>query len=139
MVGSVGFFLEKLKMAFDQHGYKVVWEKTKKNFVPFHRKLIENIFGKLDKNFIVHHIDGDILNNNINNLAIMTRSEHASLHHSQTALKACGNSEYRKCFYCKNYDNPSEMMKHHSGGVFHYECKLEYLREYRRKKRMKGE
>ena len=31
-------------------------------------------------NFHVHHIDGDKLNNDINNLAVMTRSAHSRLH-----------------------------------------------------------
>jgi len=40
---------------------------------------------KLEKNDsrIVHHIDGDITNNEENNLKIMERGEHTSLHHKQ--------------------------------------------------------
>lgn len=37
---------------------------------------------------IVHHIDGNKKNNNINNLKVMTRQEHNSLHG--------GNNKYNK-------------------------------------------
>lgn len=35
---------------------------------------------KLRPDEIVHHIDGNKLNNNIENLKIMTRGEHSKLH-----------------------------------------------------------
>lgn len=34
-------------------------------------------------NLDVHHIDGDITNNNLKNLQLLTRSKHTKLHHSQ--------------------------------------------------------
>lgn len=38
----------------------------------------------------VHHIDGDKLNNDINNLALLTRSGHARLHRREDKLKKLG-------------------------------------------------
>lgn len=43
---------------------------------------------------VVHHIDGDRSNNDINNLALMTRSAHTRLHRREDALS--GNNPERK-------------------------------------------
>ena len=47
----------------------------------FHRMVMEKHLGrKLLSTEIVHHIDGNIHNNEISNLTIMTLSEHTTLH-----------------------------------------------------------
>ena len=47
-----------------------------------HQHIMEQHLGrKLEKNEIIHHIDGNGFNNDIENLQIMTRNEHTSLHH----------------------------------------------------------
>jgi hypothetical protein len=57
------------------HGYILKGSKR------LHRILAEQKIGrKLYPNEIVHHIDGDKLNNSIDNLQIMTNSEHTKLH-----------------------------------------------------------
>lgn len=46
-----------------------------------HRILMEKSLGrKLTSNEVVHHKDGNKMNNDINNLVVMTRAEHCSLH-----------------------------------------------------------
>ena len=46
-----------------------------------HRLIMENNIGrKLTFNEVVHHIDGNKSNNKIENLQLMSRSEHARLH-----------------------------------------------------------
>jgi len=40
----------------------------------------EHYYGKLPKGYVKHHIDGNKFNNSINNLAMMTRAEHALEH-----------------------------------------------------------
>lgn len=46
-----------------------------------HRYIMEQHIGRfLTKEEIVHHLDGDKLNNDISNLRIMSQSEHAKLH-----------------------------------------------------------
>ena len=55
---------------------------TKNLYVAEHRIVMEEYLGRfLTANEIVHHKDTDTLNNNINNLELMTSSEH-SCHHS---------------------------------------------------------
>lgn len=46
-----------------------------------HRILMENKLGwELPSDQVVHHIDGNILNNSLDNLCVMSRSEHSKLH-----------------------------------------------------------
>jgi len=51
------------------------------NKVAIHRKLYEEYHNvKLTSNDIIHHKDGNKLNNSINNLELLTRSEHINRH-----------------------------------------------------------
>lgn len=52
-----------------------------RGFVHLHRVIMENKLGRiLEHDEVVHHIDGNGKNNNEENLQLMTRSEHQSLH-----------------------------------------------------------
>ena len=54
---------------------------TASGYVREHRVLMENVIGRyLTKDEVVHHRDGDGLNNDINNLEIMTKAEHRRHH-----------------------------------------------------------
>jgi len=60
-------------------GYIVIW--TPNGEMLEHRFIMEKHIGRsLSKDEIVHHKDENKQNNNLNNLEIMTRSEHASRH-----------------------------------------------------------
>ena len=49
----------------------------------YHRWLMEQKLGRtLDKDEIIHHLDLNTMNNDINNLELMSRSEHSKLHSS---------------------------------------------------------
>jgi hypothetical protein len=47
------------------------------------RAVYEQHHGPIPPGFVVHHVDGDGLNNDPANLVAMSRSEHARLHHKQ--------------------------------------------------------
>lgn len=54
----------------------------KMNSKHIHRQVMEKFIGrKLEYSEVVHHIDGNNKNNDINNLMVMSRGEHSRLHH----------------------------------------------------------
>ena len=56
-------------------------ENGKRIFIDEHRHVMEQFLRrKLKKNEVVHHKDGNKLNNNIENLQLMTDTEHRRLH-----------------------------------------------------------
>jgi hypothetical protein len=51
------------------------------DYVFEHRLVVEKELGRLLKpDEIIHHIDGNTLNNNLSNLLLLTKSEHTTLH-----------------------------------------------------------
>ena len=76
---------------------------TKNGYVLLHRVIMENHLNRLlDDNEVVHHINGDKLDNRIENLQAMLNSEHVRLHKStgRTIINLkcpwCGNSFSRE-------------------------------------------
>ena len=71
------------------NGYKMLKcknhpNKDSKGYVREHILVMEKEIGRfLNKNEIVHHIDGNKLNNNINNLKLMSDYEHRKFHSSK--------------------------------------------------------
>jgi len=62
-----------------QDGYKWITKGGKR--ILEHRYVLEQVLGrKLEENEIVHHLDGNKLNNHPENLQIMTHRDHAILH-----------------------------------------------------------
>lgn len=56
-----------------------------------HRLVMESYLGrKLEDHEVVHHIDGNGMNNKIENLQLMTRSEHSRHHADVSFLKGGG-------------------------------------------------
>ena len=50
-------------------------------YITEHRLILENKLGRyLESNEVSHHINGDILDNNPENLQVLTKSEHAAHH-----------------------------------------------------------
>lgn len=66
-------------------GYRYIWVGGKLRTE--HRVVMERHLGRtLGRREIVHHRDGDRLNNSIDNLEVMTQSEHMALHWEQGGM-----------------------------------------------------
>ena len=70
---------------------------TKNGYILEHRYIIEQHLGRLlSPNEVVHHKDGNKKNNNIDNLEIMSNSEHSKFHNRGKGRKFC----LLKCPWC---------------------------------------
>lgn len=63
-----------------------------------------------------------------------TQRGHKLLHQRINAMSACGNPDWRKCPYCKQYDNPLNMRGEKCGRFVHTLCSAKAKREARRNK-----
>lgn len=64
---------KKIGIIVIHHNYKYI-KISEKKWIPLHRYLVEKYIGyKLKKGWIVHHIDGNSLNNKLSNLYIFTK------------------------------------------------------------------
>lgn len=76
-----------------QSGYKRMYidRGGRRELIFEHRYLMELQIGrKLTRDEVVHHINGDKLDNSIENLQLMTRSEHALHHMPERATNEVG-------------------------------------------------
>lgn len=79
-----------------------------------HVLIAEKALGKsLPPGSEVHHADGNKKNNSPSNLVVCPdRAYHKLLHARLRAWKACGNPNWRKCRYCKQYSALEALVKH---------------------------
>jgi len=104
-----------------------------------HVEAAERAIGKpLPPRALVHHVDGNRANNENNNLVVCpNEAYHNLLHIRAEALQECGNANWRKCRFCKQYDDPDSMgkiSKHRPNpGYYHRECHAVYETNRRRK------
>lgn len=89
-----------------------------------HIAVATRAFGRpLPKGVKVHHADGNLLNNKNANLVICPNdSYHQLLHRRMRALDVCGNANWIKCWVCKAYDAPENIVvngknTHHSACI----------------------
>ncbi len=101
-----------------------------------HRLIIEKVLGKpIPNGAVTHHIDGNKLNNNNDNLVLCeSPAYHGLLHQRARALKESGHANWRRCSYCKQYDKPSKLYFHKTRTqTFHMVCQNKYHVEYKKR------
>jgi hypothetical protein len=100
-----------------------------------HTRVAERALGKpLPHGAVVHHVDGNRLNNDPENLVICPGSEyHHLIHQRMNALDACGHASWRKCRFCQRYDDPANLYVSKTN-VHHRECINAYYRAKRKEK-----
>lgn len=116
--GLIGFFV-------NEKGYMVLTRAARSGMnIYWHKVVAENMIGKpLEKRNIVHHIDGDRLNNLPWNLMICRdRKLHNNIHRMQKAHEATGDLYLRQCDRCGVYGNPTKM-KYNNQSYIHRECR----------------
>ena len=122
-------------------GYKIIWDKKLRKHHREHRLIVENHLGrKLDRDEEVHHINGDKINNRIENLVVMSKSQHAREHgRSSFRLDALRRGNIKSIFNMRKLmgskwtkENTqcrscgTNVIKHGGKGL----CKKCYLHEY---------
>lgn len=96
-------------------GYVKLWEPTHPRssggYVFEHILIVEKALGRhLQGAEEVHHVNemkGDNRNNNL--VLCPDVAYHQLLHKRLRAYNACGNSDFKKCKYCKQWDDPVDM------------------------------
>jgi len=72
-------------------------DKWKEPPFPLHRQIWIDNFGEIPKGYSVHHKDDNTLNNSIENLEILSHSQHAVLHMKDRKKEKIGICENELC------------------------------------------
>ena len=124
------------KRVVDSAGYSYVQAPTnpradENGYVVEHIFLAEQALGKrLPNKSVVHHANGTLI-------ICQDQAYHMLLHARQRALEACGNADFKKCPICKEYGDPSKMVKANGqGDLCHLSCRTWYQRVKRWSRRI---
>ena len=120
-------------------------KKRNRTYIPNHPKAIsgyvhsyiliaEKALGKnLPNKAVIHHYGDDCLNDE-KIVICENQSYHNLLHLREKALKECGNPNFRRCVFCKIYDNTENIYIYPNNNYgYHRKCSNEYMRSRRRK------
>lgn len=113
-----------------KYGYRLVTKDGKQRLE--HVIIAETVLGRhIQGDECVHHIDKNKLNNDNSNLLVCPDDAyHHLIHRRQRAIDACGNADWRKCVFCKEYDDPINLYINNRS-CFHRACHNLYKRNQR--------
>ena len=75
-------------------GYIRVQLERGKWHARLHRLVWEQLVGSIPTGYVIHHANGDLLNNRLDNLQMMTAAEHSRLHRLHPELGSPTIAEY---------------------------------------------
>jgi hypothetical protein len=126
---ATGKIIEKgyLKFLIREHP-----QANSKGYVKASRLMAETIYkDELTNNSVIHHKNKNTLDDRCCNLMVFkNNSEHRKYHAKINALEKSGNESYRPCVYCKQYDDPKNLIAIKTGGHYHRNCAKEYNNKY---------
>jgi hypothetical protein len=113
----------------DSRGYETRWNGNRR--VKQHILIAEKAYGgPLPSGVLVHHLDGTKSNHNGNLAILPDQAYHLLIHQRMNAKLVCGNPGWRKCVYCKKYDDPEIMRLNKSNNTYYHKlCAVSYLRD----------
>jgi hypothetical protein len=123
-------------------GYAYLWipdhPRSCKNYVMEHIVIAEKAFGKpIPLTAEIHHVNENRADNTNSNLVIcQDLPYHRLLHRRLRAFKNSGHADWRKCTFCKQYDDVKNLTINTGGSVFHHLCELKKQRERSLAKRL---
>ncbi len=107
------------------HGGYIQVRTRNGDYYPYHRIIAENALGKeLPPTAVVHHSNGNGIDNNSNLIICENNVYHLYLHQRQRAYSSSGHPDWRKCKFCKQYDDPNNL--YIKSGVYHKSCMAKY-------------
>ena len=120
-----------------KEGYKVVYrpehpDSWKLGYIYAHRLVAEEKIGRRIKSFpkeVINHIDGDKLNNDPDNIEVMSNGDHTRLTHKKYDDKPkecliCGDKFYKKYGSLKQWNKRKYCSLKCYGKATHYKYKL---------------
>ena len=120
------------------HGYHVI--NIRGDVKCMHEVIVEKALGRpLKRPEQVHHVDEDKINNSPGNLVVCPDQKyHYLLHLRARAFRESGHYDWRRCSFCKTWDDPAQMWFRangaKSGSYAHRSCFNAYRRRYNRRK-----
>ena len=79
----------------------------------------------------VHHVNGLRHENVGTNLVVcQDRAYHRLLHRRADALRACGNTDHRKCQHCQEWC-PTDTLRFYGTAWHHVACRVAYSKRWR--------
>jgi len=126
-------------MKYQKKWYKGFWIPEHPNagrngIIEEHRYLAAKALGKvLPPKAIVHHHNGEYRGGQL--VICEDAAYYKLLHVRQRAYDATGNAEKRKCSFCKQWDDISNMRRSRGESYHHAACMLDYQRKWRLRNR----
>lgn len=122
-------FKRKQGTGFYHEGYLAHQIEGVKKFE--HVRIVEAILNReLKDDECVHHVDENRGNNSNDNLVVCpSKAYHNLIHRRMDAFAACGHYDWRKCRFCKQWDDPTNLRispNHNSTIATHPACQRAY-------------